>query len=216
MAAHMRPYKRICTWTYVRTYINSARNLRSVLRYRASSRWAVDWAVDCAARRALSATLRLESRASLSSALFKARFLRSRSLLRLSLASLLACASTYMCRSRSKVDLMAVHDIICISRRGTFMELRNIIIRINRDVQHLRNDMRVCTYHHIDSAAIEATRRGSLRLAPIKDNIFIVHVYSHECIDSVYYFILAGCPPQICPAPPHHHPNSTSSACNVQ
>ena len=147
MAAHMRRYKRICTWTYVRTYVNSARNLRSLLRCRASSRWAVD----CAARRTLSVTLRLASRASLSSALSKARFLRSRSLLRLSLASLLACASTYMCRSMSKVDLMAVHNII----------------RINRDVEHLRNDVRVRTYHHIDSAAVEATRRGSLRLAPI-------------------------------------------------
>ena len=53
-------------------------------------------------------------------------------------------------------------------------------------------------------------------LASIKDNVFIVHVYSHECIDSAYHFILAGCPPQIYPAPPHHHPNSASSACNVQ
>ena len=62
---------------------------RSLLRCRAASLWTVD----CAARRALSLTLRLANCASLSSALSKARFLRSRSLLRLSLASLLCCAS---------------------------------------------------------------------------------------------------------------------------
>ena len=87
---------------YVRgcTYVNSARNLRSLLRCRASSRWAVD----CAARRALSLTLRLASRASLSSALSKAQFLRSRSLLRLSLASLLSCPShdTRTCADRGQ------------------------------------------------------------------------------------------------------------------
>ena len=57
MAAHMRPYKRICTQTYVHTYINSAQNPRSLLRCRASR-----WAVDCAAHRALSLTLRLADR----------------------------------------------------------------------------------------------------------------------------------------------------------
>ena len=62
---------------------------RSLLHCIASSHWAVD----CAARRALSLTLRLANRASLSSALSKAQFLRSRSLLQLSLASLLACTS---------------------------------------------------------------------------------------------------------------------------
>ena len=33
MAAHMRPYKRMRTWTYVRTYVKSARNPRSLLQY---------------------------------------------------------------------------------------------------------------------------------------------------------------------------------------
>ena len=42
-------------------------------------------------------------------------------------------------------------------------------IRINRDVEHLRNDVRTTIYfiYILDSAAVEATRRGSLRLAPI-------------------------------------------------
>jgi len=48
--------------------------------------------VDCAVCRALSLTFRLTNHASLSSALSKARFLHSHSLLRLSLASLLCCA----------------------------------------------------------------------------------------------------------------------------
>ena len=78
--AHGRAYAAVQTYMYVdvRTYANSARNPRALLRCRASR-----WAVDCAARRALSLTLRLTSRAFLFSVLSKAPFLRSRSLLRL-------------------------------------------------------------------------------------------------------------------------------------
>ena len=52
-----------------------------------------DVSVDCEARRALSLTLRLDNRVSLSSAVSEARRCLSRSLLRLSLASLLCSES---------------------------------------------------------------------------------------------------------------------------
>ena len=119
--AHVHTY---AAYVRGRMYVSSVRNPHSLLRCRASC-----WAVDCAARRALSLTLRLASCVSLSSALSKAQFLHSCSLLRLSPASLLSCAS--MCRSRSKVDLIGV-------KHGLSAAGINII-RINQDVDHLRN-----------------------------------------------------------------------------
>ena len=52
---------------------------------------------------------------------------------------------------------------------GYMEHLRNNVIRINRDVEHLWNDVVPPNiYIYIDSAAIEATRRGLLRLALIR------------------------------------------------
>jgi len=130
-------YKRICTWTYVRTHVNSARNPRSLLRCTASSRRALDRA----GRRAI--LYSAPRQPCFSSALSKAPFLRSLSL-RLNLAS---CGASMIYMSDRGQRSICSHSHK--SRRGTFTELRNNIIRINRDVEHLRNDVRTTIYIYI-------------------------------------------------------------------
>ena len=125
------------------------------------------------ARRALSLTLRLDNRVSLSSAVSEARRCLSRSLLRLSLASLLCSESMLRRCAKSTFETFELQRPMYVRCKPhvPLLNLNRTHAPSEGDGRTIHDNIYKYIYKYIyiytDSAGVDRTRRGSLRLAPI-------------------------------------------------
>ena len=127
--------------------------------------------VDCEACRALSLTLRLDNRVSLSSAVSEARRCLSRSLLWLSLASLLCSESMLRRCAKSTFETFELQRPMYVRCKPhvPLLNLNRTHAPSEGDGRTIHDNIYKYIYIYTDSAGVDRTRRGSLRLAPITE-----------------------------------------------